>query len=308
ELDYQITGNKESFSQTLQGIQLATESGMIVNANMVLTRLNLNDLYDNAKLLAKNGIKKFTVNKAIPPSNCGDFSEYTLSREDFNKVPLIIKRIKDELGIMVGSVEAYPLCMIEDIELLKEIGFDRVCLAGQTFCVISPLGKLRGCIAMENSVDGHLETAWAALKPKTLIPKECSGCTLLPVCKGGCEAVRRIQCEDFKSVDPYATHENKQLNAKLIHPSNKTDIQSLKAENYRFLVKVRFREEVFGGVLFRGNRSFEFLDKRGYAFCLEYFHQIFTFDNIMQYCECTTDEAYLFLTRLLSKKLIYVVE
>ena len=80
-LDSKITNIDESFEKTIEGIKIAKQHGFRVTTNMVVTKLNVDDIYETAKLAKSIGVDKFSINRAMKPENCDNFDEYQLSIE-----------------------------------------------------------------------------------------------------------------------------------------------------------------------------------------------------------------------------------
>ncbi len=155
EIDKKITNVEESFDKTIEGIKLAVKNNINVYVNMVVTQLNYNDVYETARLASSLGVKRFSINKAMKPENCKNFDKYQLTIEQYKQLPYVMKKIKDDFQIEVVSVEANPLCFIDDYKLLEEVNFNRTCSAGRSFCAIDPNYNIRPCILISEKYDGQ---------------------------------------------------------------------------------------------------------------------------------------------------------
>ena len=257
-LDYQITGVKNSFKKTIEGIKCAKRNGLSITTNMVVTRLNYNHIYETAKLAKTIGANKFSINRSMKPENCKNFDQYQISLEQYKNIPAIMKKIKDEIGIDVLSVEANPLCFINDYNLLKEVGFSRTCSAGKTFCAIDPTGNIRPCILISDNYGNNLSNAWKNMevyRNESMLPKECNNCTKKDTCDGGCKAERKHICGDLKKIDPYADLSNIFSNKEKLNISS-DDIVLNKETVYQVNDKVIFRKEDFGGLIYLSTKYF----------------------------------------------------
>lgn len=187
DTDYKITNNKSAFENTISGLKLAIANNFKVSANMVVSQLNLENIFENAKMLNELGVKRFSVTRAVKPSNCNNFEKYRLSYEEFCQLPIALKEIKEKLNMDVFSVEAYPICFNEKFELLKETGFVRGCTAGKTFCAIDPKGNVRPCILINDNRGNNIKEAWESLddyRDDSMFPEECKGCKYANMCGG----------------------------------------------------------------------------------------------------------------------------
>lgn len=266
ELDFKITNCYTAFDNTIIGIKRAIKAGFNISANMVVSKLNYHDIFNTGKLVKSLGIRSFSMTRAVQPSNCKDFEKYKLSISEFCTLPEKLKEVKDKLGLNVFSVEAYPLCFIDDFELIKETGFDRLCTAGKTFCAIDPNGAIRPCILLSDSVNLDLRNAWDSFdeyREDTNLPDECKGCKFEYTCGGGCKAERKHSCGCFKVLDPFANLKNKYE-----YDETQPDIKVTSTIEDCFKVNshLKFREEDFGGIFYLANNNFIAVDNNLYTF------------------------------------------
>lgn len=251
ETDKLITGNPDSFYSTVDGIRTALEFGFNLSVNMVVSRKNLDDVGATAQLAHSLGVRRFTASRALRPANAVNFDELRLTRHDFGSLAMQMKDIKEELGLSVGSVEGYPLCALDDSDLRDEIGFNRACNAGKTFCVMGTSGAIRPCTHLEESHSGDLQEAWVAMEAfrrvSERLPLECADCVVRYSCGGGCKADALHESDSYRAADS------------LCDPTaNVQGVTRVSTVDYecgcdRFAVHsaVRFRREAFGGVVFR---------------------------------------------------------
>lgn len=265
ELDQKITNSKYSFDKTCEGIRICAANGISVTANMVVTKLNYDYIYETAKIAKECGAKRFSINRAMQPSNCETFDEYRISIEEFRKIPYILKQIKDELDINVSSVEANPLCFIEDEALISETGCNRVCGAGRTFCTIDPTGQIRPCGLFNDNYGTNLEEAWKAMisfRNDDFLPEKCQNCGKKDKCGGGCKAERKYANGDIKSVDSFA-------NLDYIRPVNNTKPKCFVTDENEFVFSnnIFSRKENDGTYLMKSPKgSIIIVDEKTYNF------------------------------------------
>ena len=61
-----ITGTKSGFPQTLKGIEKLVKAGILVATNMVVSKLNLSEVFEVGKLVNNLGVKTFCATPMVP--------------------------------------------------------------------------------------------------------------------------------------------------------------------------------------------------------------------------------------------------
>lgn len=256
-LNKRITGNRKQFSKTIEGIKLAKKNGFEVTTNMVVSQTNYEDIYNTARLAKDIGADVFSVNTTVPLINYEDPSKIIISKEQLKTLPFILKKIKKEVDIKIESNEAYPRCMIYEEEVMDEIGFNKTCGAGETFCVISPDGDIRPCMAMSNTYGKDFKDAWNRMMPYRdgdLVPKICKNCRRLHKCHAGCKL--KIMYNNY-ICDPYMNE-----NVKYTYDRPKLDFELLHLFDDSLLIissDIKFRTEIFGGTIMSSTHKFAHL-------------------------------------------------
>ena len=119
----EIMQSKGTLNKIINGIKACVRNNVRVSANMVVTKLNKDRVYETGKLMAELGCSKFFVTRPVPPvysevakNNENKESELVLSAEDVKKSLDDAIRVKEEFGIAIGSLVSYPLCFLGDLE------------------------------------------------------------------------------------------------------------------------------------------------------------------------------------------------
>lgn len=194
DLHDSITGHEGSFKKTLDNIKRLAQLGFSINVNMVVTKLNVKDVYDTCHLLKKAGIKSFNATRFQVPVRDVDFSSLQLTKEETKKIVEQLMSAEEDMDIKVGSVIPYPFCFLaEDPKSL--FLSKRTCGAGVVIASIEYSGLVRACPTSGTSygnilIDG-LAKCWKNMslwREGLCIPSECFGCHYVAICKGGCRA------------------------------------------------------------------------------------------------------------------------
>lgn len=179
EIHDAITQRKGSFKRTVRGIQVCQEAGLRAAANMVVTRMNQDQVFETGKFVKGLGIKSFSATKATPCLGGTNFSEISISREAFKQILEDLLRLERDEGINVDVLMSYPLCALGDGNLFRKFA-ERSCAAGVTTCTIGADGEIRPCSFADESYgnifSGPLSQAWFKMgdwRDGSRLPEKC---------------------------------------------------------------------------------------------------------------------------------------
>jgi len=110
-----ITGVEGSLKQTLKGIKNLIEKNITVKCTIVITKLNVNQIYETIKYLSKIGINEFKISGLI---NLGKMKENHYLIPEISQVKDEIKKIT-KLDKKI-YFEKLPICLIPEEKLIKE--------------------------------------------------------------------------------------------------------------------------------------------------------------------------------------------
>jgi radical SAM protein with 4Fe4S-binding SPASM domain len=244
---------------------------------MVVSAMNIAEITSTALLVKSLGIKKFFVTRAACPSNCEDFGELRLTKEQFKGYLEEIYSIQEKIGLRTGFLECYPLCGLKELEKFSSF-LGRRCLAGVTNVTISPLGEVRPCshldFAYGSIFEENMPTIWqrmAEWRENSFLPSVCKSCKIIGICGGGCRMEAKTLNGDICGIDPFAEPENidyvtEQLN---ILSRNKALKKMELPKSCMVNPALRVRSESFGGVLFVKDKSSGLVDHQAIAFLSE---------------------------------------
>lgn len=244
-----ITQRKGAHAKTTKGIKIALANGIKVTVNMVVTKINLSNIYTTAQYIADLGVKSFAATKAATPGNCPDFSPYALSRDEFRYMIRELVRVKDKLGLRIDSLEFYPYCAFEDENTRSTFG-SRICSAGKTNCAIGYDGQIRPCSRSEatyGDIRDGFASAWEKMadwRTNVWLPAQCTSCSLKNKCVGGCKVDAFRTTGSISNPDPMCDFS--QL------PIRSAEKRLRPTRSRRFTVNpiLKYRPEEFGGILF----------------------------------------------------------
>jgi len=198
--DY-ITGTKNSFDKTFQGIKnaLLYFDPEKINVNMVVIKKNINQMYDLAKKIKNIGVVNFSISSFDYTGKGMSAFNQAPNSEEFRHIFKELLRIKKELNIFVVFSGCFPLCILKrpiDKEVIDVIG--NICDAGVTQIVIDSEGNIRPCVSYPQKIGNILKDdvfdIWKnskilqKLRRLENVPDNCKSCKNLLYCMGGCRA------------------------------------------------------------------------------------------------------------------------
>jgi len=141
-----ISGSEGNFKKTCIGIQNLIEYGIPVSASMVVSKLNISEIFNTAKVAKRLGVRGFCAGPAIPA--CKPNIPICLSPEECKQCLKELMRVSEELSMDIDVLEPLPRCMFnveEEIGYVRFFG-NRICSAAVSSCAISSAGDMRPCI------------------------------------------------------------------------------------------------------------------------------------------------------------------
>ncbi|MBS8122356.1 radical SAM/SPASM domain-containing protein [Candidatus Vampirococcus lugosii] len=253
----QITGKEGNFNKVISGIKTALDEDIKIGVNMVLTKLNIDHVYETGNFLKELGVKSFFATKGSWPANIPNFMDYAVDKDDVILSLSDLVRLKKEQGLYVDILECYPLCLLSEIPEFAEFSRHK-CTAGITSSIIGADGEVRPCthadMSYGNIFQKNLDEIWQNMQEwrnGDLIPETCVSCEYLSKCTGGCRMEAKGTTGEINQMDPYA----KPVNRKKIHlllEQNKIKVTSLLGEKLRVSPNIIFREENDGYILSLG--------------------------------------------------------
>ncbi len=272
EIHDTIVQKSGAFSKTIQNIKLALKEGIGITVNMVVSSLNLKYIRETAKLVASLGVKKFAATRAGCPGNCLDFSNLSITLEEFRRYLNDLYEAAKEFNLAVDVLESYPLCGIRDLDIYKKF-LGRKCLAGVTNCTIGSDGSVRPCshldISYGNIFYEELNAIWGKMenwRKGEFLPTICKQCQLIGLCGGGCRMEAKMRQGKISEPDPYSAPEDVKFCLRFLKEevNKRKEIIDLKKNTDFFMLNEnRWREESFGTVVTVGKKQYIFLDHNG---------------------------------------------
>ena len=201
-----------AFEKVETGIKLCSENGIRVSANMVITRSNMDHVYDVGRLLASWGGQKLFVTRSVPPSYSAgnDLNEYTFTSEEARRALDDALRVKQDFGIMIGTLVSYPLCFLGDLEKYSDfVGRGCPSQSGHRMSM-NATGDLHVCVHEEEEYGNIFDSSIQEIYQSKMRPwhtgeyvfEGCKTCDYLKVCTSGCSMASQGHYGSRAAKDP----------------------------------------------------------------------------------------------------------
>ena len=185
--------------------------------NTVITKFNYKNVYDTGMFVARLGCQKLFVTRAVPPvysynSEKPNVSEeYKLTHDEAKSALDQAIRVKEETGIMIGTLVNYPVCFLGDLEKYKDF-FGRGCPSQRGHRInVNATGTLHTCVHEDEEYGNILQddlkhvyqnkmSRWH--DKEKMIFEGCKGCDYISTCYSGCQMVALAFNGKFGTKDP----------------------------------------------------------------------------------------------------------
>lgn len=187
-----ITRREGSLRRTLITLdKIIKENHNSIGINCVVTKDNLEDLYETGKLASAIGASSFSVTAMIPAHT--SLNDKKISPEETKEMLFCLHKIEQEFGIHTDTLLPIVPCLYWDIPELRKY-FSRACSAGKGSMNITPSGNISTCFHYtsqpENILTSDLNQVWINMNGADMplrLFDECNNCALAESCNGGCK-------------------------------------------------------------------------------------------------------------------------
>jgi len=206
EINDSIRGDG-SYEEILQAIRHLKRHQFTVSVMTTLSRINYQDIPDLIKLLDKEGVDTFAMERLIPEGRGQQLSEMLLS-------PSEISSLYDEVYRMRGELNHTHILMYRPLFTLinpDDPNIGALCSVGNNALTIMPDGTVYPCrrlpIPIGNILDDGLFSIWYdsdilwSIRNPSNIKGKCGNCDLIASCRG-CRAMAYYCSGDYLAEDP----------------------------------------------------------------------------------------------------------
>lgn len=205
-----LRGAEDAWEKAVEGMENCKCVGLPFQIHTTVMDWNENEVTDLMDFAVEIGARAHHIFFLIPTGRGEDIKEMALDRASYENV---LKRIMTKAKEV--PIEVKPTCAPQFIRVAQEVGkaqrFSKGCLAGLTYCIISPKGDVQPCAYMKMEIgnvrDKAFDEIWETSEVfKTLrtmdYDGQCGLCGYGKTC-GGCRARAAYYHEgDYMSADP----------------------------------------------------------------------------------------------------------
>lgn len=299
------SGNADSFSKLVgtdnyavfeTNIRKLVAAGIHFTVNMVVTKGNLHEIRATAEKMHGLGCKSFA---ATPMGLNVEYPrlDLLLKVEEVRKVIADLLWIEQHLHMKVDVLEALPKCVFPESVLEGRHAFlNRKCQAGRTVIAASCNGDVRPCahnpFSYGNLLKEDLRDIWQKMsdwRSMLYVPEECTDCTWLNRCNGGCRTSAKVYNGDWNRKDMWCTGK---LTTQL--PKGNLEFELKPDTRLQFSTEIRARkEDEKAYVIYNTDADVFFMvNKPYYDFIMELKEQdTFSFGELCLKNNLTTDDT-----------------
>ncbi len=241
-----------AFERIINAIQLAVRNRFRISVNMIVSKMNRDQVYGTGKLCHDLGCQKIFGTRTVPSVNITNAfkTEFEMLKEDAIYVLDQLVKIKNDTGMMIGTLVSYPLCLLGDLERYSDF-VGRGCPAQSGHVIgINANGEAHACVHEAESYGnvfkiGIFKTYENMIKwhDESYRYKGCEGCDYVDICQTGCRMSARAYHGYLNEADQLMQEKNSFIRPyKLVHdPNFYKELETGK----RFYVpeRLRFRKE-----------------------------------------------------------------
>jgi len=140
----QLRGSPTAWQRAIAGMEACREQGLPFQINTTVTRQNEEQVLEITALARKLGAAAHHVFFLVPTGRGRDIAGDVLQAQRCDRLLERLLLTQQETGI-----EIKPTCAPQFVRIAAELGlesrFDSGCLAGRTYCVITPCGEVQPC-------------------------------------------------------------------------------------------------------------------------------------------------------------------
>ena len=306
------TNNYPLFEATIKKL---VSVGVRFTVNKVVTKENLHEIRATAEKMKILGCKSFA---ATPMGLNVEYPrlDLLLTVEEVRNVIADLLWIEKHLKMKVDILEALPKCVFPESVLKGKHAFlNRKCQAGRTVIAVSCNGDVRPCAhnpySYGNLLEEELRDIWKKMcdwRSLQYIPEECTDCTWLNRCNGGCRTSAKVYNGDWNKQDMWCTGKLTTL-----LPKDNLEFDLKPDTQLQFTTEIRARKEDEKAYLVYNTDDdiFFMINQAYYDFILDLKEEgAFSLGTLCQTNRLSTDNPQIqdVITFLMKKKVLKIID
>lgn len=204
------TTGRDNIEHILNLFDMCRKLGIRTVANITVTKINFEELYQNIALPLIHGASYVLLNRFLPGGRGLENTKYLLSIDEINQMFDIAEEILERAGVYGHVGTELPYCIIKTPERYRWLQITSLCAAAKSFFVIDPSGYVKVCnhSPVRLCKWKNIETLgdneyWRRFTSSIYIPDMCKGCIHLGTkCDGGCREAAHVYFGNITDNDP----------------------------------------------------------------------------------------------------------
>lgn len=207
---------ENGWQAAVEGMKNCREVGLPFQIHTTVFNWNQDEILNITDFAVEVGARGHHIFFMVPTGRAANIKEESLQAAEYEK--LITDIIKKQKEV---SIDLKPTCAPQFMRIAQELGievrYSRGCLAGISYCIISPVGKVQPCAYIMESAGNVKETPFSQIWKSSPLLEElrtlqykgnCGSCAYSGIC-GGCRARAAIYHNgDLMAGEPWCSAVN----------------------------------------------------------------------------------------------------
>lgn len=213
----EFCGAPETYDKAIQAMKNCKEVGLPFQVNTTVFERNIDEIEELCDLAKEMGAKSHHVLFMVPTGRGKDIEEESLREKQYERLIGMLLRKRRDL-----EFDIKPTCAPQFMRVAKQIGIDtgrytRGCLAGISYCSITPNGDVFPCPYLPLKVGNVRDTPFSEIWADSKVFKDmksldyngkCGTCDYKDTC-GGCRARAYFYYDDYMADEPWCSYKGR---------------------------------------------------------------------------------------------------
>ncbi|MTI81979.1 MAG: putative heme d1 biosynthesis radical SAM protein NirJ2 [Firmicutes bacterium] len=204
---------EKAWEDAIQGMRNCREAGLPFQIHTTVVDWNYDEVEKITDLAVQEGAVAHHIFFLVPTGRAVNIEQESLRAEQYEKLLHRIMKKQQEVDI-----ELKPTCAPQFMRIAKQMGMDlrftKGCLAGTSYCIISPKGDVQPCAYLDIPVGNVRETPFSEIWQDNEVFNRlrneslqggCGTCRNNKIC-GGCRARAYYYHGDFMAEEPWCLY------------------------------------------------------------------------------------------------------
>jgi AdoMet-dependent heme synthase len=212
----QFRATPGAWQGALKGMRACREAGLPFQIHTTVMDWNMDEVENLTDLAEEIGAVGHHIFFLVPAGRAVDIEEESLRAEQYEE---LLHRIMKKQG--ETKIELKPTCAPQFMRIASQMGiktrFSKGCLAGISYCIISPVGIVQPCAYLNIPAGNVREKPFGEIWRDSEIFKNlrteeykggCGACEYKKIC-GGCRARAYYYSNDYMAEEPWCLYQGR---------------------------------------------------------------------------------------------------